>query len=110
MTDRANSTTVLPTPAAQAKYQVRFDLGRDGLSRIGDADVLIWVDGLALADDRPAIDSRAATVISADLTNRSASAAWVLAHQVKLGRRVSISVVGASARTVSLCVAFIPAP
>ncbi|MET0887666.1 MAG: 2-phosphosulfolactate phosphatase [Mycetocola sp.] len=81
------------SPAAQAKYQVRFDSGRAGLDRVGDVDLLVWVDALALADASIALDSPAATVLAANLTNRSAVAGWVLEHQVRLGRRVSIAVV-----------------
>jgi hypothetical protein len=82
-------------PAAQAKYQVRFDTGRGGLDRVADVDLLIWVDALALADAGVALDSPARAVVAANLTNRSAVAAWALAHQVRLGRRVSIAVVSA---------------
>jgi hypothetical protein len=82
-------------PASQAKYQVRFDTGRAGLDRVGNVDLLIWVDALALADAGIALDSPAATVLAANLTNRSAVAAWALEHQVRLGRRVSIAVVAA---------------
>ena len=79
----------------QTKYQVRFDVGPAGLDRIGDADVLVWVDALALVDDGIATGSPATAVIAADLTNRGAAAAWILDHQVHLGRRVSIAVVAA---------------
>ncbi|HEV7848596.1 MAG TPA: 2-phosphosulfolactate phosphatase [Mycetocola sp.] len=81
--------------AAQAKYQVRFDTGRAGLDRVGDVDLLIWVDALALADAGLALDSPAGAVVAANLTNRSAVAAWALDHQVRLGRRMSIAVVSA---------------
>ncbi|WP_090712174.1 2-phosphosulfolactate phosphatase [Mycetocola miduiensis] len=87
----AHSATV--SPAAQAKYQVRFDSGRAGLDRVADVDLLVWVDALALADASIALDSPAETVLAANLTNRSAVAGWVLDHQVRLGRRVSIAVV-----------------
>ncbi|MET0932638.1 MAG: 2-phosphosulfolactate phosphatase [Mycetocola sp.] len=80
---------------AQSKYQVRFDAGRGGLDRVADVDLLIWVDALALADAGVALDAPAATVIAANLTNRSAVAAWALEHQVRLARRVSIAVVAA---------------
>jgi hypothetical protein len=82
-------------PAAQAKYQVRFDTGRTGLDRIANVDLLIWVDALALADAGVALDSPAGAVVAANLTNRSAVADWALQHQVRLGRRVSIAVVTA---------------
>jgi phosphosulfolactate phosphohydrolase-like enzyme len=95
----SNSTTSSPpvavTPSAQAKYQVRFDTGIAGLDRVANVDLLIWVDALALADAGVALDTPAATVVAANLTNRSAVAAWALEHQVRLARRVSIAVVAA---------------
>ena len=89
------AAVVAPTAAHQARYQVRFDVGAAGLDRVGDADVLIWVDALGLADASIATASPALTVIAANLTDRAAAADWVLAHQVRLGRRVSIAVVAA---------------
>ncbi|MET0783747.1 MAG: 2-phosphosulfolactate phosphatase [Leifsonia flava] len=86
---------VAGNPAQQARYQVRFDVGAAGLDRVGNADVLVWVDALGLADAAIATASPALAVIAANLTDRSAAAAWVLAHQVELGRRVSIAVVAA---------------
>ena len=96
----SNSTTSSAQPAAvdpsaQAKYQVRFDTGPAGLDRVGDVDLLIWVDALALADAGVALDAPARTVVAANLTNRSAVAEWALKHQVARGRRVSIAVVSA---------------
>ena len=93
MSDPRESVLAGTAPASQSKYQVRFDVGPGGLERIGDADVLIRVDALrvsARADGFPA-----GVAIAADLTNRTAAAAWVLEHQVRLGRRVSIAVVTA---------------
>lgn len=96
MPERVNSPApVAGNPAHQTRYQVRFDVGEAGLDRVGDADVLVWVDALGLAGDGVTTGSAAATVIAANLTNRSAAAAWILAHQVTLGRRVSIAVVAA---------------
>ncbi len=94
--DEVTNAPVLPPPA-QAKYQVRFDVGVDGLARVGRADVVVWVDALGVAGDGvdvAAVDPGAA-VLSATLRNRSAVARWILDHQVALGRRVSISVVTA---------------
>ena len=93
----SNSTTppATITPSAQAKYQVRFDTGAAGLDRVADVDLLIWVDALALADAGVALASPARTVVAANLTNRSAVAAWALELQVALGRRVSIAIVSA---------------
>ena len=84
-------------PIAQSKYQVRFDVGFDGLRRIGAADIVVWVDSLALGDPQAVVGALAesASAGAADLTNRSAVARWVLDQQVKRGRRVSIAVVAA---------------
>lgn len=86
-------------PAGQGRYQVRFDVGPAGLARIGDADVIVRVDafGEAAAGVDVAPVSADAAVLSADLRTRSAVARWILDHQVSTGRRVSISVVTASA-------------
>jgi hypothetical protein len=85
-------------PPSQARYQVRFDVGVEGLARIGDADVVVRVDAFGAAGagvDVAAVSSTAA-VLAADLRTRGAVARWILDHQVSLGRRVSISVVTAS--------------
>ncbi|RWZ50046.1 hypothetical protein ELQ90_11940 [Labedella phragmitis] len=85
-------------PPAQGKYQVRFDVGVDGLARIGQADVVVWVD--ALGTSGAGVDVAAvapgAAVVGATLRSRAATARWILEHQVALGRRVSISVVAAT--------------
>lgn len=86
-------------PPAQGKYQVRFDVGVDGLARIGAADVVVWVDALGATGggvDVAAV-SPSAAVLFATVRSRGAVARWILDHQVTLGRRVSISVVAASA-------------
>lgn len=84
-------------PTAQSKYQVRFDVGVDGLARIGDADILVWVDALGLGDPDAVVGALAepTSAVTATLANRSAVAAWVLDQQVQRGRRVSIAVVAA---------------
>jgi hypothetical protein len=85
-------------PPAQGKYQVRFDVGVDGLARIGQADIVVWVDALGTSGagvDVAAISPEAA-LVGATLRSRSATARWILERQVALGRRVSISVVAAS--------------
>jgi hypothetical protein len=85
-------------PPAQGKYQVRFDVGVDGLARVGQADVVVWVDALGTSGagvDLAAIPP-AAALVGATLRSRSATARWILEHQVALGRRVSISVVAAT--------------
>lgn len=97
-------------PAAQAKYQVRFDQGVEGVARIaGAADVLVWVDqvvtdaggGAFDASASPAVPAEAleaaplAAVVVAGLHDAAAVAAWILAEQERLGRRAYIAVVAA---------------
>ncbi|MBG6238938.1 hypothetical protein IWX78_001917 [Mycetocola sp. CAN_C7] len=103
MPDPENTADAVTTiPQAQSKYQVRFDTGSGALHRIGTVDVVVWVDALALGDAAPAIAentvearSQAGAVLVADLTDRSAAARWILEHQVRLGRRISIAVIAA---------------
>lgn len=83
-------------PAQQSKYQVRFDFGQAGLSRLSSADVLVWVDSLpgpVSLPDFSALESQTAVVLGS-LATRSAVAEWILQRQVSLGRRLSIALVG----------------
>lgn len=92
------TTTPLFPPPSQARYQVRFDVGDEGLARIGDADVVVRVDAFGTADagvDVAAVPASAA-ILAADLRTRGAVARWILDHQVAIGRRVSISVITAT--------------
>lgn len=84
-------------PTAQSKYQVRFDVGVDGLARVGAADIVVWVDSLSLSNTGAVLDALepSTSAVLAGLTNRRAVAEWVLAQQVQRGRRVSIAVVAA---------------
>ncbi|RUR03595.1 hypothetical protein ELQ94_03445 [Labedella endophytica] len=83
-------------PSGQARYQVRFDVGSGGLARIGDADVIVWVDALGASPiDLDTVPS-AGVVLAADLRSRAATARWILDHQVASGRRISISIVSSS--------------
>ena len=97
-------------PAAQAKYQVRFDQGVEGVARIaGAADVLVWVDqvatdaaGATSADGRrSSVPDEAlaaapdAAVLVAGLHDAAAVAAWILADQEQLGRRSYVALVAA---------------
>jgi hypothetical protein len=95
---RVTTTPPFP-PAGQARYQVRFDTGDEGLARIGDADVIVRVDAFGTAE--PGLDVAAvpesAVILAADLRTRAAVARWILEHQVTVGRRVSIAVVTATA-------------
>ncbi|HEV7185533.1 MAG TPA: hypothetical protein VGN33_13650 [Leifsonia sp.] len=93
------------SPAAQAKYQVRFDWGTAGATAIGqDADVVVLVDALPPTDADAAERASAAlitalpesaAVLSAGLTTASAAARWILDEQVRLGRRALVSLVAA---------------
>lgn len=81
---------------AQAHYQVRYDVGSDGLARIAaHADVVVWAD--AIPDQERATVVVGAPVIVADLRNRGAVAEAILQRQVEVGDRVGIAVVAASA-------------
>ncbi|MCP2029948.1 phosphosulfolactate phosphohydrolase-like enzyme [Okibacterium sp. HSC-33S16] len=85
------------TATAQSKYQVRFDVGLDGLTRVGAADIVVWVDALGVSDTDAVLDAldSGATAVRAGLVNRRAVAQWVLDQQVGRGRRVSIAIVAA---------------
>lgn len=90
--------------AAQAKYQVRFDWGSQGAAAVArDADIVVWVDVLpSEGADTPVLASLAdasptAAVVLGGLNTASAVAAWILAEQVRLGRRAMISVIAAGA-------------
>jgi len=109
----AAPTDAAPAPAAQAKYQVRFDQGVDGVHRIAQgADVLVWVDQVADApadrDDDGAgrsvaaarvpdevLAGTAAAVLVAGVADAAAAAAWILAEQERLGRRAYLAIVAA---------------
>ncbi|GGI48232.1 hypothetical protein BCL57_002703 [Agromyces flavus] len=97
-------------PAAQARYQVRFDLGVPGVARIGRAaDVLVWADQVTTdvagaASSPGAVDpvpaealsaAPDAVVVAAALHDANAAAVWILAEQERLGRRVYVAVVAA---------------
>lgn len=106
-TTTASDTPDAPAAHRQAKYQVRFDWAADGARAVaGDADIVIWVDTLgdgaiaAAAPDLAAIPG-AGAVVAAGLTNPAAVASWVLAEQVRLGRRAMVAVVAAGGSTAS---------
>jgi phosphosulfolactate phosphohydrolase-like enzyme len=78
--------------SAQADYQVRMDWAATGAGRLQtDVDILVWVDVLSPF----VLPAGVHPTITAGLTNRSASARWILAEQVRLGRRASIAIVAA---------------
>lgn len=108
--DAVSEWTTAADPAAQAKYQVRFDQGVEGVARIaGAADVLVWVDQVSTdaAGGRspdasvPSVPDGAlsaapdATVLVAGLRDAAAVAAWILADQERLGRRSYVAIVAA---------------
>ncbi|WP_430647831.1 2-phosphosulfolactate phosphatase [Agromyces sp. GXS1127] len=109
MSETTQPSTVAATPAAQAKYQVRFDQGVDAVRRIAaGADVLVWVDQVAdaapagIAGDtaaafvpEAALAEAPGTVVVAGLGDAAAVAAWILAEQERLGRRAFLAVVAA---------------
>jgi hypothetical protein len=82
----------------QSRYQVRFDLGIEGANAVGsDADVIIWADALADAHDVPVSElPKSAGVVATDLSTAVAVADWVLAEQVRLGRRFATAVIAAT--------------
>jgi 2-phosphosulfolactate phosphatase len=104
-----SETTPAAGPAAQAKYQVRFDQGVDGVRRVGDGvHVVVWVDQTATdaaagaSEDPPHVPHAVldaapagAAVLAANLRDASAAAAWILAEQERLGRRAYLAVVAA---------------
>ncbi|WP_438854042.1 2-phosphosulfolactate phosphatase [Agromyces sp. M3QZ16-3] len=105
-----NSTTAAgAAPAAQSKYQVRFDQGVGGVRRIArGADVLVWVDQVTDASGGDAVGTASAAVVPAEvladapdavlaasLADAAASAAWILAEQEALGRRAYLAIVAA---------------
>jgi 2-phosphosulfolactate phosphatase len=81
----------------QTQYQVRFDWGTAGAAAIGhDADVIVWVDVLALGETGGAdVPSEAATTVLGSLRNRRAVAEWVLAQQGDKGERFMVAIVAA---------------
>lgn len=97
----ASIPTPIPDAHRQAKYQVRFDWGVDGLAAVAqDADVIVWVDALAEEDAQPAFPGEAA-VLAAGLTDAEAVARWILDEQVRLGRRALIALVAAGGTTAA---------
>ncbi|GAA1060434.1 2-phosphosulfolactate phosphatase [Agromyces bracchium] len=109
-TTTPTTTTAEATPAAQPKYQVRFDQGAGGVRRIArGADVLVWVDQVTDAAGGGSGDGAVAAalvpaevladapdaVLVAGLADAPATAAWILAEQEALGRRAYLAIVAA---------------
>ncbi|MFE4467573.1 hypothetical protein ACFRFH_02050 [Leifsonia sp. NPDC056824] len=95
MSSQTDPSTV-PAAHRQAKYQVRFDWAADGAAAVAaDADVVVWVDAI---EDRPVAEAvlpGTGAVVAAGLADAAAVAAWVLAEQVRLGRRAMVALVAA---------------
>jgi hypothetical protein len=97
-----SSSAVVHPPASQGKYQVRFDQGEAGLARIaGGIDLVIWVDALAEASPAPhafpsSVVPETAAIVAAGFTDAPAVAAWILAEQERLGRRLYVAIVAAT--------------
>ncbi len=92
-----SSNTPAFEPRAQASYQVRFDQGVAGAHRVsGGADVIVWVDVLSDVPS-PAVPDLPAgpAVLEAGFIDAAAVAAWLLAEQERLGRRLYIAIVAA---------------
>lgn len=110
------------SPFDQSRYQLRFDWGRDGLTRLAPADVIVVVDVLRFSstvsarvaagetvphDDAAHAVSRngaavataaaetGATVFLGSLRNATAVAQAVLAEQNRRAARTSVSIVAA---------------
>jgi len=84
-------------PRAQASYQVRFDQGVAGAHRIGGTvDVIVWVDVLTDAPSTAIPELPAGpAVLEGGFIDAAAVAAWLLAEQERLGRRLFIAIVAA---------------
>ncbi|MEV8212804.1 2-phosphosulfolactate phosphatase [Leifsonia sp. NPDC077715] len=99
MTD--SRTAAIPDAHRQAKYQVRFDWGVDGLDAVAqDADVIVWIDALAVDAEPPAFPGDGAA-LAASLTDAEAVARWILDEQVRLGRRTMVALVAAGGTTAT---------
>ena len=99
MTD--SRTASIPDAHRQAKYQVRFDWGVDGLDAVAhDADVIVWVDALAGDAEPPGFPGDGAA-LAAGLTDAEAVARWILDEQVRLGRRTMVALVAAGDTTAT---------
>jgi 2-phosphosulfolactate phosphatase len=81
----------------QARFQIRFDWGVDGLSAVGvGADVVVWVDALVEAGVQPpSAPGGVRYLIGADLPSARAVARWVLDLQESTGERIVISLIAA---------------
>ena len=98
MTTTETDTADPQDPAAQERYQVRFDVGLDGARRIGaSAHLLVWCD--ALPTQPVPVDAlpHRLEVIDARLGAAAAIAERLLALQGERGERTMVAVVAAGA-------------
>lgn len=100
MTDRRpdRPSTEPADPAAQERYQVRFDIGLDGARRIGgSAHLLVWCD--AIATEPVPVDAlpHRLEVVDARLGAAPAIAQRLLELQAERGDRTMVAVVAAGA-------------
>ena len=91
------SNTPESGPHAQSKYQIRFDQGVGGARRVrGGVDVIVWVDVLADVSSSTIPELPAGpAVLEAGFVDAAAVAAWLLAEQERIGRRLFIAIIAA---------------
>ncbi len=89
----------MPSPADQARYQVRFEWGASGLARLAPAEVVVVVDVLGSeGGDDVAAAGDGEVVLRGSLRDAAAVARRVLAEQTRRGRRVAVAVIAAGER------------
>jgi hypothetical protein len=80
----------------QERYQVRFEWGVAGARAVGgDADVLVWVDGIPTAETPVQALPAGTALVRTGLPAASAVASWLVALQQRLGSRITIAIVAA---------------
>lgn len=88
----------------QSPYQVRFDWGLPGLSRLAPSDIVVLVDVLDSDDGadaarlRDAVTARDVLLFAASIGDATTVADRILAEQVRRDRRTSVSVVAVGSR------------
>lgn len=80
----------------QERYQVRFEWGVEGARVVGgDADVIVWVDGIPTTDAPLAALPEGPAVVRTGMPTASAVARWLVDLQQRLGSRIVIAIVAA---------------
>lgn len=83
-------------PRNQAKYQIRFDWGIEGVNAISPgAHIVVWADALPGDSADPARIAHDGAILTGTVGARTAIADWVLARQVEIGDRAIVAVVAA---------------